>query len=71
MESFWETLKTELVFHRRYATRKEAEQDITEYIELFYNRMRTQENSVIVLLRPLLRSFIKNSSRRDRFGVHY
>lgn len=43
MESFWATLKTELVFHRRYATRKEAEQDITEYIELFYNRMRTQE----------------------------
>jgi hypothetical protein len=35
MESFWGTLKTELVFHRKYATRQEATQDITEYIEIF------------------------------------
>lgn len=40
MESFWGTLKTELVHHRRYATRQQAQQDITEYIELFYNRQR-------------------------------
>jgi transposase InsO family protein len=35
MESFWGTLKTELIFHRQYATRQEAIRDITEYIELF------------------------------------
>ena len=40
VESFWGTLKTELVFHRKYATRQEATQDLTEYIELFYNRQR-------------------------------
>jgi len=42
MESFWGTLKQELVHHCRYRTRREAIQDITEYIELFYNRQRRQ-----------------------------
>ena len=42
MESFWGTLKQELVHHRRYRTRLEAIQDITEYIEIFYNRQRRQ-----------------------------
>ena len=40
MESFWGTLKNELVHHRRYATREQARQEIWEYIELFYNRQR-------------------------------
>jgi transposase InsO family protein len=43
MESFWGTLKRELVHHRRYGTRQEAIQDITEYIEMFYNRQRRQK----------------------------
>jgi len=42
MESFWGTLKQELVHHRRYQSRQEAIQDITEYIEIFYNRQRIQ-----------------------------
>ena len=42
MESFWGTLKQELVHHRRYRTRREAVRDITEYIEIFYNRQRRQ-----------------------------
>ena len=42
MESFWGLLKTELVHHRRYKTREEARREITEYIEVFYNRQRTQ-----------------------------
>jgi len=42
MESFWGTLKQELVYHRHYSTRQEAIQDITEYIEIFYNRQRLQ-----------------------------
>jgi transposase InsO family protein len=42
MESFWGTLKQELVHHRRYRSRREAMQDITEYIEIFYNRQRLQ-----------------------------
>ena len=42
MESFWGTLKQELVHHRRYGSRREAVRDITEYIEIFYNRQRLQ-----------------------------
>lgn len=39
-ESFFHTLKTELVHHQCYQTRAEAKQDIFEYIEVFYNRER-------------------------------
>ena len=42
IESFWGMLKNELVYQRRYATRYEAMQEITEYIEIFYNRQRRQ-----------------------------
>jgi transposase InsO family protein len=40
MESFWGTLKRELVYHERYATREQAKRSIFEYIEVFYNRRR-------------------------------
>ena len=40
MESFWGTLKNELVHHRGYDTQEEAQREITEYSELFYNRYR-------------------------------
>ena len=42
MESFWGTLKNEPVNHRRYKTREQAIGEITEYIEVFYNRQRRQ-----------------------------
>ncbi len=42
MESFWGTLKQDLVHHRHYRSRQEAIQEITEYIEIFYNRIRRQ-----------------------------
>jgi transposase InsO family protein len=40
MESFYGTLKRELVNEARYATRPQARQAIFEYIETFYNRQR-------------------------------
>jgi transposase InsO family protein len=40
MESFWSTLKTELVHHEHYATHEQARASIFEYIEVFYNRQR-------------------------------
>lgn len=43
IESFWGVLKNELIHHRRYPTRKVAMQEITEYIEIFYNRQRRQK----------------------------
>jgi transposase InsO family protein len=42
MESFWGIIKQELINHRHYRTRREAIEDITEYIEIFYNRQRLQ-----------------------------
>ncbi len=39
-ESFFATLKKELVHLRRFATRAEAKRAIFEYIEVFYNRVR-------------------------------
>ena len=43
MESFWGTLKNELIHHIRYKTREQAIREITEHIEVFYNRQRRQE----------------------------
>ncbi|MBF0623156.1 MAG: transposase, partial [Magnetococcales bacterium] len=40
MESFWGSLKNELVHHRKFATRAEAQAAVQEYIEIFYNRQR-------------------------------
>jgi putative transposase len=42
IESFWATLKNELVYHQHYVTRAEAIKDIQHFIEIFYNRMRIQ-----------------------------
>jgi putative transposase len=43
MESLWGTLKNELIHHRHYKTREEAKKEISEHIEVFYNRQRRQE----------------------------
>jgi putative transposase len=40
MESFFASLKKELVHHEDYQTREEAQASIFEYIEVFYNRRR-------------------------------
>jgi transposase InsO family protein len=40
MESFFASLKKELVHREEYATREEAKASIFEYIEVFYNRVR-------------------------------
>ncbi len=40
MESFWATLKTELIDGQVYASRVEAKSAIFRYIEIFYNRVR-------------------------------
>jgi len=40
MESFFATLKTELVYRMKFTTRKAAKQRIFEFVEIFYNRQR-------------------------------
>ncbi|MEI6847725.1 MAG: IS3 family transposase, partial [Chlorobiaceae bacterium] len=39
-ESFFKTLKTELVYTEHYRTREEARHSLFEFIEVFYNRKR-------------------------------
>jgi transposase InsO family protein len=51
MESFFHTLKTELVHHRQYQTRVEATRDIFTFIEGFYNRTRL--HSAIGYIAPI------------------
>jgi putative transposase len=50
-ESFFHTLKTELVHHQPYATREEVKRDTFAYIEGFYNR--TRRHSAIGYLAPI------------------
>lgn len=40
MESFFATLKTELVHHCRFETREQAQAALFDYMEIFYNRQR-------------------------------
>ena len=40
MESFWSTLKLELVYRRQFQTHRQAQSEIFDFIEAFYNRQR-------------------------------
>ena len=40
IESFWSSLKYEVVYHQRFASFAEARRAIFHYIETFYNRTR-------------------------------
>ena len=40
MESFFATLKNELIHHEQYQTRSEVRLSLFEYIEAFYNTIR-------------------------------
>jgi len=39
-ESFFHSIKTELIYTERYATRDEAKQCVFQYVEVYYNRVR-------------------------------
>jgi len=39
-ESFFSTIKTELIYHNKYKNRKQARRDIFQYIAVYYNRIR-------------------------------
>ncbi len=51
VESFFGTLKTELVYQHQFATRQQARSAIFEYVEVFYNRKR--RHSALGYLSPV------------------
>ncbi len=51
MESFYSTLKTELIYHENFRTREEARRAVFEYLEMFYNRIR--RHSTLGYLSPV------------------
>lgn len=51
-ESFFNIIKTELIYNERYTTREIAKQSIFEYIEVYYNRVR--RHSTIGFFAPMI-----------------
>ena len=58
-ESFFSSLKNELVHHTSFKTRDEATTAIFEYIEVFYNRQRR-----LVMCSRHIISFVQRRSNR-------
>jgi len=64
-ESFFKTLKVELVYHNKYQTKKQAELSIFEYIETFYNTKRRHKqlnNLTILEHKKLININLKNAA---------
>ena len=64
-ESFFKTLKTELVYHQKYQTRQGAELSIFEYIETFYNKKRRHQhldNLTILEYQQSIKNNIKDAA---------
>jgi len=43
--SFFHSLKSEMIYHRTFQTKTQANQAIFEYIEIFYNRQRLHSSN--------------------------
>jgi len=71
MESFWGTLKAELIHHRKHTSRNQAEAEIREYIEIFYNRQRIQKRLGYCSPATFERKYFSEMKKTERFGVHY
>lgn len=66
-ESFFATLKKELVHRRSWPTRQELTSEVFEYIEAFYNRVR--RHSTLGMLAPLEFENSTLSDRRTSFAA--
>lgn len=71
MESSWGTLKAELIHHRKYTSRNQAEAEIREYIEIFYNRQRIQKRLGYCSPATFERKYFPEMEKTERFGIHY
>ena len=71
MESFWGTLKAELIHHRKYTSRNQAEAEIREYIEIFYNRQRIQKRLGYCSPAAFEGKHLAEKKKKERFGIHH
>ena len=62
---------TYLTHHRKYATRTEAEAEIREYIEIFYNRQRIQKRLGYCSPASFEKKYLTEMKKTERFGIHY
>lgn len=60
MESFWGILKSELIYGRKFRTRAEAIREITEYIEVEYNRQRRHSRLGNISPAAFLKEYYRN-----------
>ena len=67
MESFFASLKKELVHDEDYATREVARASIFEYVEVFYNRVR--RHSTLGYLTPAEYERAHNQTRREKLST--
>jgi transposase InsO family protein len=78
IESFWGSLKSELIYHTQFATREQARLAIGEYIEMFYNRQRTQAQADYlshlridsIWIIPLINALDATDSDRPHIALH-
>jgi transposase InsO family protein len=64
-ESFFKTLKTELIYHHRYQTKRQAALSVFEYIETWYNKNRRHNhlnNLTILEHENLINNNLKNAA---------
>ena len=71
MESFWGTLKQELVHHRHYTSRQEAIRDITEYTRFSTTGSADRLSWDSYRLPPMPKDSMPDYLLHERFGVHY
>ncbi|OLL31700.1 hypothetical protein BTH42_10310 [Burkholderia sp. SRS-W-2-2016] len=74
IKSCWGTLKSESSRRRWFASRQRAQQEITEYIEIFYNRQRTQGqldhlSAAVFMQRFYLSRIAATTRRRPRIAI--
>jgi transposase InsO family protein len=64
-ESFFKTLKVELIYHNKYQTKQQAALSIFEYIETWYNKNRRHKilnNLTILEYEKLINNNLKNAA---------
>ena len=64
-ESLFATVKTELVYTRRFATRSEAREAVFEFVEVFYNRRRRHSSLGYMSPIDLEMKFIEERMNRE------